>query len=83
MEITEIMAWQAISILECALALWLMARCLRLRERLLDQHTIYSEKVVALSNIRASLREIVSLDTPKAAHGVKKAVKIATEALGQ
>lgn len=90
MEITEIMAWQATAILECALVLWLVAKVLRVRYRLLRLHTIYldindnyAQKAVACSRLKRSLREIVSLDTPKAAHGVKKAVKIATEALGQ
>lgn len=33
--------------------------------------------------LEIALRKIIALDTPKAAHGVKKAVRIAREALGE
>lgn len=91
----ELLVWQLIAGAECALVMWLVARCLRANERVREAmafsrdasidgdhwHDKYVRKTLDWFALKNALEAIANLDTPKAAHGVKKAVAIAREAL--
>jgi hypothetical protein len=89
--------WFALAMLEAALILWLVALVLRVRDEASGHIKArseasesarhwwgrYASASVGRSRARRALEAIADLDTPKAAHGVKKAVAIAKEALEQ
>ena len=84
----DLLVWQLFAGAECALVMWLVARLLRVQDR--TRKAFYHLEAVRFTRrirryearaFRKALQAIANLDTPKAAHGVKKAVAIARGAL--